>query len=160
LKHYVYLAGAITGLTYKGATDWREAVAKELDSDKVETLSPMRGKAFLLNAGVLHSGTYDANVISSGKGIMRRDHFDCTRASAVLVNLLGSGERISIGTVMEVAFAYDHKIPVICVMEQDNKHNHVMFNEGCTYVVRTLEEAVELIRFLFNDKTNDDRSGI
>jgi hypothetical protein len=151
MKHYVYLAGAITGLTYKGATDWRDFVASQLDSDKVETLSPMRGKNFLLDVGILQNGTYDDKVISSGKGIMRRDFFDCTRASCVFVNLLGA-QRVSIGTVLEVAWAYQAKIPVIVVMEQDNMHNHVMFNEAATYIVRTIEEAVELTKFLFNDK--------
>ena len=42
--HTVYLAGPITGLTYDGATDWRHAVAADLNSVGIKGLSPMRGK--------------------------------------------------------------------------------------------------------------------
>jgi hypothetical protein len=52
MKHYVYLAGPITGLTYEGATEWRNVAAEKLDSDKIETLSPLRGKNYLLGRGL------------------------------------------------------------------------------------------------------------
>lgn len=149
MTHYVYLAGPITGLTFKGATDWRNYAAKQLDSDKVECLSPLRGKDYLLNVGVLHSGSYDG-VLTTGKAITRRDYFDCTRATAVLVNLLGT-ERVSIGTVMELAWCYQSEIPTIVIMEKKNIHNHVMINESSTYIVESLEEAIHTMKLLLND---------
>jgi len=149
MKHYIYLAGPITGLTYRGATDWRTYAAQLLDSEKIECLSPLRGKDFLLNAGVLHSGSYDG-VLTTGKAITRRDYFDCTRATAVLVNLLGT-ERVSIGTVMELAWCYQAEIPTIVIMEKNNLHNHVMINESSTYIVETLEEAIHTMKLLLND---------
>ena len=155
MKHYIYLAGPITGLTFEGATDWRDNVSKLLNSDKVECLSPLRGKDFLLNAGVLHAGTYDG-VLTTGKAIMRRDYFDCTRASAVLVNLL-EAERISMGTVMELGWCYQAQIPTVVIMEKNNIHNHVMVNEACTYTVTSMEEAIETIKFLFNETPQNKR---
>jgi nucleoside 2-deoxyribosyltransferase len=149
MKYTVYLAGAITGLTYKGASDWRDAVAEQLDSDKIETLSPLRGKSYLLDAGVLHSGEYK-QTMSTGKGINRRDNFDCTRADVLLVNLLGA-QKVSIGTVMEIAWAYQVRTPIVAVMEDNNVHTHVMIEDCLTYKVKTLEEAVDIIKVLFND---------
>ena len=149
MKQFIYLAGPITGLTFKGATDWRDHASKLLNSDKIECLSPLRGKDFLKNTGVLHSGTYDG-ILTTGKGIMRRDYFDCTRSTAVLVNLLGT-ERVSIGTVMELAWCYHAQIPTVVIMEKNNLHDHVMVNEACTYTVATLEEAVQTMKFLLNE---------
>jgi nucleoside 2-deoxyribosyltransferase len=149
MKHYIYLAGPITGLTYEDATLWRELLSEALNSYKIECLSPLRGKDYLLGAGVLTNGTYDG-ILTTGKAITRRDYFDCTRASCVLVNLLGT-TKISIGTVMEIAWAYEKGIPTVVIMEKNNIHNHVMLNECSTYVVGTLEEATETIRFLFNE---------
>ena len=149
MKHYIYTAGPITGCTYEGCTDWRDYAAKNLDSAKIECLSPMRGKDHLKGKGPLSAGTYDGT-LTSQKGIMGRDHFDCTRASAVLMNLKDT-KKVSIGTVMEAAWAYDRQIPVVLVMEKGNLHEHVMFNETFTYRVNTLEEAVDVLRILFNE---------
>jgi nucleoside 2-deoxyribosyltransferase len=151
VKHRVYLCGPITHLTYRDATDWRTTAARLLDSDKVETISPLRGKDFLKDTGVLHSGTYDGT-FASAKGIVGRDHFDCTRADCLLVNLVGA-PRVSIGSCFELAWAFDRKIPVVLIMEKTgNCHEHVFISESYTYRVETLEEAVTLVRCLFNDE--------
>lgn len=149
MKHYVYLAGPITGLTFDGASDWREQFAKRMNSDRVECLSPLRGKEFLRGAGVLHSGTYNGS-LTTGKAITRRDFFDCTRSSVVFINLKDA-KRVSIGTVMEIAWAFQKQIPTVVVMEPGNIHNHVMINESITYAVETIEEGEDILRLLLNE---------
>lgn len=150
MKHYVYLAGPITGLTYEGCTDWRDKVAEQLNNESVRCLSPLRGKQFLSGKGAIHSGSYDDNVISS-KGITRRDMFDTLRSTAIFVNLLGA-ERVSIGTCMEIAWAYQNQIPSIVLMEKDNVHRkHVMIQEASMYIADSLEEGIKLMKFLLND---------
>lgn len=149
MKKCVYLAGPITGLTYGECTNWREFVAKQLDSEEVETATPLRGKEFLKDKGAIHSGSYD-DLIISAKGITRRDMFDTLRSTAVFVNLLGS-KIASIGTCMEIAWAYQAQIPTVVVMEQDNIHcKHVMVNESCTYIAPTLEDGIALMKYLLN----------
>lgn len=148
-KHYIYLAGPITGLTYKGSTDWRNEVAEVLNSEKIECLSPMRGKDYLANAGVLTAGTYDGT-LTQAKSINRRDYFDCTRSTVVFVNLLGT-TRISVGTVMEIAWAYQKQIPTVVIMEPDNMHHHVMLDECSTYIVSSIDEAILTTKFLLNE---------
>lgn len=156
MKNLVYLAGPITGLSYGGCTDWRDAVSDQLNSDKVECLTPMRGKNFLLNEKAITAGLeaeYDKykNVIVTGKGITRRDMFDTLRSTCLFVNMLGA-KRVSIGTCMELAWAYQNQIPTIVVMEPGNLHEHVMLVEACTYVVGTIAEGVDLTRFLLNEQ--------
>ena len=49
-QNTVYLAGPITSCSYGEATDWRESLKQEIESEtngKVKCLSPMRGKHYL-----------------------------------------------------------------------------------------------------------------
>ncbi len=150
MKHLVYLAGPISGLTYGECTDWRNTVAAALNSDKVETLTPLRGKHFLSGKGAIHSGSYDDTIISA-KGITRRDMFDTLRSTAVFVNLLGT-KQVSIGTCMEIAWAYQAQIPTVVLMEPGSVHrNHVMIQESCTYIADSVEQGIELMKYLLNE---------
>lgn len=149
MKHSVYLAGPIAGLTYDGAQDWRNYVAAHLNSANVECLTPMRGKQFLKNEGVITSAAYD-NVVATSKGVNRRDFFDTTRSTCVFVNLLNA-KKVSIGTVMEIAWAYQARVPSIVVMEKGNVHEHIMIEDACHYVVDSLEAAINLTKLLLNE---------
>lgn len=140
---YVYLAGPISGLDHGECTEWRQHVIDTLP-EGIEGLSPMRSKKYLQNAGVL-DGAYDNWPLSTQRGIYARDRFDCTRADAVLVNMLGA-KKVSIGTVMEIAWAADNNIPLVLVMEESgNLHDHIMIREACPFTVDDLDEAVHIL---------------
>lgn len=145
----VYLAGPISGLDYKGATDWREVAVAELDEAGIKGLDPMRGKSYLSDMKDLDANCTiygKINVMSSPKGILTRDRFDATRCDVLLVNLLGA-ERVSIGTVMEIAWADLCRTPIVCVVEAEgNLHDHAMINEVVGFQVSTLEEALAICK--------------
>lgn len=142
-KPLVYLAGPITGLSYSGATDWRDYVKCNMDS-QLSALTPMRHKQYL-QTEVSIAAAYEGNPMSSAKGITTRDRFDCLRADAVLVNLLGA-EKVSIGTVMEVAWADSARKQIVVVMDKaDAVHAHPMLLECAGYVVDNLDEAISII---------------
>src|SRR6476620_1152916 len=147
-KFLVYLAGPITGTTYEGCTEWREQVKEMVDSD-ILTLSPMRGKQYLLERtkGGVIADSYSDTIMSCEKGINCRDFNDVQRADALLVNFLGS-KKVSIGTVMEIAWARAFNKPVVCIMEEDNIHNHSMLIYACGYITDNLEEGVVLLEAL------------
>jgi hypothetical protein len=149
MKHSVYLAGPITGLNFKGATDWRQYAQAELRGHQIDAYSPMRGKAFLEAAGTL-SGTGEEyahlNVLAQQRSITTRDRFDATRCSVLLVNLLGA-TRVSIGTVMEIAWADLKRTPIVCAIEPEgNCHEHMMLREVIGFRVPTLDEALAVVK--------------
>lgn len=150
----VYLAGQISGLSYGGATDWREWATAELAKVGVEGLNPMRAKKYLsamedLDANCREYGAI--NPLSSPKGILMRDRWDATRCDILLANLLGA-DRVSIGTVMEIAWADLSRTPIILVAEDGDHHDHAMINEACGIKVPTLEQAIEICKaFLGKD---------
>jgi hypothetical protein len=106
----------------------------------------MRGKAYL-SAEDKIKDSYSDYTMSSITGINVRDYNDVKTASAVLVNFLDCGTRVSIGTVMEIAWARAMQIPIVIVMEEGNVHEHGMLTFG-NIVVPTLSEGISAIRQL------------
>lgn len=152
----VYLAGPITGCSYKGCTEWREVAAIELrDNFDIHGMSPMRGKHYLENeAKILHhyQGIKDkfGASLSSPVGISTRDVNDVHRCDGVLVNFLGA-DAVSQGTVFEMGMAKAFNKPVVIVMDEDNVHVHAFTNEGFI-ITDDLEVGVQLIGALLSDR--------
>lgn len=150
----VYLAGPISGLTYGDAIDWREQATIELARANIVAFSPMRFKKFLDDGNEIHSGNYP-NPLGTTRGIMTRDFFDVNRADLIFVNFLGT-KSISIGTVMEVAWAYQLRKPVVIAAEANNPHvTHAMMQEAIGYRVDTLTEALAITRHVLKHDLSD-----
>ncbi len=140
----VYLAGPITGLTYSEGQDWRDYVAQNLPQE-IRAISPLRAKSVRLACVGVIEDTYEDNPLTSTVGITTRDRQDCTRADALLVNLLGA-ERVSVGTCMEFGWADAHRIPIVLVMEKSgNPHEHAMIRGVTGYRVETLDQGIAVL---------------
>lgn len=143
----VYLAGQITGLTFDEAADWRNLVKGQLAEHGIEGLSPLCGKEYLREIGVLgcdgdRYGVY--GLLSTNKGITQRDRWDAQRCDVLLVNLMHA-PKASIGTVMEIAWADACRKPIVLAMEPGNVHEHGMILEVTGYRCVTLDEAVQTV---------------
>jgi hypothetical protein len=57
------------------------------------------------------------------------------------VNFLGS-RRVSIGSVMEIAWADAWRKPIVVVMDKGQLHDHSMIREVAGFVCRDLDEAI------------------
>jgi nucleoside 2-deoxyribosyltransferase len=152
----VYLAGAIAGLAYDDATDWRQQAAGFLRSRGVETLDPMRAKKALAsrNGGVISASFHDyetEGAFFTSRGIMTRDFNDVKTCNALLVNLLGL-KKPSLGTIMELGWAYALQKPAIVAIERDgNPHdNHPMIQEAMRFRVESIEEAIDAVAIVLN----------
>lgn len=143
-----YLAGSITGLDYKGATDWRQHAVRRLGQHGILGLSPMRGKAFLKDVESF-SATCEAegymHPMATPRGIMTRDRNDAMTCDVLLVNLLGAA-KVSIGTVMEIAWADSVRTPIVCAIEDTgNVHEHAMIDQALGYRVPNLDQAIDIV---------------
>ncbi|MBH0113235.1 nucleoside 2-deoxyribosyltransferase [Novosphingobium sp. YJ-S2-02] len=154
MKRYtVYLAGPISGLGYAAATDWRASAIDWLEQHGIQGLSPLRAKDYLshITADVGFSETCEdyaqLSALSTQRGVMDRDRFDATRCDVLLVNLLGA-TKVSVGTVMEIAWADQKRTPIIALIEADrsNVHEHAMVNEAIGFRAPSLEEGLHLVR--------------
>lgn len=144
MKPSVYLAGPITGTSYEQTSNWRNSVREQLWPD-IECFSPTRGKVWLESSKDI-ADKYDDFVLSTQRGVMVRDFNDCKERDLIFVNLLGA-QRVSIGTVMEIAWGYAYRKPIVVVMEKTgNVHDHAMIREADILRVETIDEAVVLTR--------------
>ena len=140
----VYLCGPMTGETYKQATEWRNDVAYKLNVLGIDTINPLRGKAFLEVDGVL-GNTNGRSPLEGAAGIVTRDYWDVSRCDVLLVNFTGA-KIVSIGSCFEIAWAYQRRIPIVIVMEESSVHDHC-FIDICSggFRVSSLGAAIELI---------------
>lgn len=102
----VYLSGPITGHSFEECNGWRDRATKVLGRHRIRTLSPMRSVS-----KSEFGDTKVTNAFMQPGGIMMRDYGDVRRSDGLLVNL--QSERVSIGTMFEIAWAWDMKKPVI-----------------------------------------------
>lgn len=155
MRPLVYLAGGIAGLTSEAAIDWRLSAARFLDVYGIETLDPMRAKRHRWPEGSRIGQSFheykDAGAFFTSKGIMTRDFNDVQRADALLVNLLGA-DKPSLGTVMELAWAFALQKPAVVAIEASgNPHdNHPMIHEAMGFRVPTLDEAIDAVAVILN----------
>lgn len=147
----VYLAGAITGLSYAGAVDWRERVKKELEHVGYICFSPMRGKEALKDVTCFTPFGYELEQGgATNHNIYRRDNYDVHRADIVLVNLAGA-TRVSIGTMFEIAWAQQAgKFVLTIIDDETNPHNHAFVYEGSSMIVKSVDDAVRYLRDVLN----------
>jgi len=144
----VYLAGPISGLNFDACTGWRTQAKAFLAAHGITAFSPLRGKEYLASLPSI-SGTGEnyahLGVLATARGVMTRDRFDATRCDVLLVNLIGC-TKVSIGTVMEIAWADLKRTPIVCAMEPGNVHEHMMIHEAIGFCVDTLDEALHTVK--------------
>lgn len=140
----VYMAGPISGLTYADGQSWRDYVAANLPQE-IRAISPLRAKAQALARVGIITDSYEDNPLTSTSGITTRDRQDCTRADAVIFNMLGA-KTVSVGTCIEFGWADAHRIPIILVMEKTgNLHEHPMVRGVAGYRVETLDQGIAIL---------------
>ncbi len=146
----VYLSGPITGLTFQGATDWRQYAIEALAAEGIKGISPMRAKDYLasLKAPISGHGREYAKlgVLSTSQAVVARDRFDTQRADIMLMNLLGA-DRVSIGTMVEIGWADSARVPIIGIIESEgNIHDHMFVNQMIGFRVATLDEGLDIAK--------------
>lgn len=146
----------MAGLTEEEATNWREYVGNAFwnaglmnGRPTIQPLDPMRGLTYVSpGARIDATKTTDDAVRSldpsmlTDRGINVRDYNDTIRSDLIFINLLAA-RKVSVGTVIEIAWAYERRIPTVVVMEpHGNIHEHAMLRELISYRVDTLDRGI------------------
>jgi len=145
----VYIAGGIAGLSGVEAINWRELAVSRFTVYGVNSRDPMRAKKILRETSSISRDFHDyANKghFFTSKGILTRDFNDVKQADVLLVNLLGA-KTPSLGTIMELAWAFALQKPAVVVIEANgNPHdNHPMIHEAMPFRVMTLDEGIDAV---------------
>lgn len=147
MRPSVYLAGPIKGLNYDDAVTWRQQAVARFNDVGIDAFSPMRGKGYL--SGDKNIDASDSNYsifpLSVPPAVVCRDFHDCVNRDALLVYLIGA-KAVSIGTVCEIAWAHQARVPIVLVMEESgNPHEHMFIRQLCNFQVEDLNEAITVV---------------
>lgn len=135
--------------------------------------NPLRDKGLDKFRGKIKNAYDGAGPLRTEQAIFYRDFNDVYTCDLVLANFeetaiksvtasvkipgpaIGAGENIktksvdiqlaSIGTVMELSWAWAFRKPVGLVLPKKNVHDHTFIKRTATVIVETLEEALEVI---------------
>jgi len=141
----VYLAGPISGCSYKGCTEWRTEAIETLAQWGILGRSSMRAKEYLQNEVDLKAADYE-QPLSTNKAIVTLDRFDVMDSDMVLLYLKGA-TKVSIGTCIEIGWADAFRKPTVLVIEPEgNPHDHGMVKECCGYRVDNLVSGLKICR--------------
>lgn len=154
----VFLSGPITGLSYRGACDWRTHVRARLAAaaPHAECGDPMRGREHLADVGSIDIDSHKTGLLD-GHAAVARDLWDVDRCDVLLMNLAGACD-VSIGSMVELGRASSKGKFVIVVLPRDelgeqagserNPHDHLFIYELASVVVDTVDEALRVVSTL------------
>ena len=142
----IYLAGPITGKSFDEVMSrYKEKTAILVDFG-YEVLSPMTAKGGLKGVGAFVSTGY-AGPVANDHSIFERDRWMVTQADVVLADL-SNAVSISIGTMMELAWASYLNKHTVLVMQHGNVHDHAFVKEAADVRFGDMENAYDYLREL------------
>jgi nucleoside 2-deoxyribosyltransferase len=142
MRRTVYLAGAISGLSFKAASASRERAAERLVQAGWDVLDPLRGKEILSTLSSIDEGEACRLLNVTPYAIVSRDRDDIRRADVVLIL---SADTPSYGTLFEWEFAYNCGKPIVVVASRDDVKNHPWCQLMTTYFAKDVDDAVDFI---------------
>ena len=142
----IYCCHPISGRTADEVFEYYEDMSEVLGSFGYEVLTPMHGKDVLRTETKFREADY-RNPVATNHAIYNRDRWMVHQADIVYANLLGASV-VSIGTMMELAWASDNRKHVVLAMEEKNVHRHAFVLEAAEVVFETTEGSLAYLKSL------------
>lgn len=146
----IYTAGPITGLSYDEVMSRYNTQTKMFKEFGYEVFCPMTGKEYLRNETELKATGYSHKPLSTDRAIKGRDKWMVGQVDVVFVDFSSSGDRASIGSVMEMAWADEFNKHIVAVIPEGNIHNHSFVLQCADIVFTNVEEAYLYLKTLAN----------
>jgi nucleoside 2-deoxyribosyltransferase len=137
----VYLAGPITGLTLRRARGWRKRACQLLRAGGLDAFDPtdgLRDDGSVVEAAP-RADVSDADLVARCRAAL---------AGSVAMIALLAGDRLSLGTVVELGWADAFGVPVIGIVARGSAYDHPFARQIVAYPCHTLPQAVLIARRL------------
>lgn len=142
----IYLIHPITGLGYEEVHNYYTDMSVLLEMYGYKVIHPMTGKGYLRNEREFKPGGYTFPA-STDHAIFSRDRWMVKTADVVYADLTGA-KGVSIGSVMELAIAFELGKHVIVVMEDENPHHHAFVREASHVIFSDPKEGLDYLKKL------------
>jgi len=140
----------VSGFLYKNVYQYYEETSRILSSYGYTVLNPLLGKGILVEEEELKSSGYEYSIIKD-HAIFNRDRWMVKQSDIVFANLT-EAKKVSIGTMMELAWAYDRGKHVVVCMQEDNIHSHAFVNGAAHIIFSEYNQAMDYFRELISKK--------
>lgn len=149
----VYLSGPITGSTDQEILGWRERAGRLL-STHAEIVDPASLPYDSSLAYAQHEGPRDALARQMhGRLIVDRNKRLVGSVDVVLACFLDT-PRASIGSVAELFWADNFRIPIVVIREASGSvHDHAMINAIATRITTSLEDGCNAVLNILGDSS-------
>lgn len=148
----VYLAGSIGGFTWQEIATWRAAIKRKTyqieHPQRIHFLDPLRVCKPPADWTVPVSSTYENDPAAASDIILKKDYRDVEVSDALIVKINEQTEtfhpQTSIGTIMEIAWAYANRTPVI-VLGNHPSYQHAMVKPAIWHWAQDEDDAVNAL---------------
>ena len=144
-KATLYLAGPMSGITWRQMLEWRQKVEWELQ-DHWRVINPVRAQVSPDKLDDIHvaSTQKDTNIDLNltATAICSQDEFFIDQSDWLLANFIDS-PHVSIGTIWELGYAYGTGKKILSVVEPGSIHDHPFVRRRSHLFTDNLEDAVD-----------------
>lgn len=144
----IYLAGPISGKGYEEVVHTYQEKTLMFQGWGYDVLCPMTGKSYLRNEIEFKAYGFDEFPVSTNHAIFERDKWMVSQCDIVFADLSNSGERVSIGTVMEMAWASLIGKHTVLVLPENNVHKHAFVLEAADIIFPNRGDAYKYFQDL------------
>ena len=144
----MYLVGPVTGQGYEQVSARLSSQVAALKRLGYAVLHPMMGKEYLRNEIEFRAHGYELWPASTNHAIFERDKWMVGQCDIVLADFSQSGDRTSIGSCFELAWAAWLGKHTIVVLPEQNVHRHAFVLEAADIVFQRTDEVMEYLRKL------------
>jgi len=142
----IYAVHPISGRSADDVFNYYQRTQETLTNYGFNVFVPLYGKNNLRCEKEFKASDYRSPV-SCNHAIFNRDKWMVLQADIIYANFLGT-PLVSIGSMMELAWASDHNKHIIVTMEEDNIHRHAFVLEAAHIVVTTEMDALDYLKKL------------
>jgi len=140
----IYVSRPICGCSYPEVVGWYDQTIKKLRKMGYSVYHPMTNKKALRTETEFKAHGY-GNPESTNHAIFERDRW-MTENCDVFITYLANAQIVSIGSMMELAWASLLGKHTIVVIDKENIHEHAFVLEAADLVLPTYEEAMKYLR--------------
>lgn len=137
----VYLGGPILGATKGEANDWRKDIAATLKAHGIQGVSPLRCEPLV---GDTYAAVYDDPRFGTARAITSKNVFDVKNCN-MMIAYFPDVERISLGTLAEMQWAFAWGNPAIVVSTDPRVMAHPVLTHTAGWLLHSLDDAVDVV---------------
>jgi nucleoside 2-deoxyribosyltransferase len=145
----IYCVHPISGLSADEVFAYYTKIKKNL-SNHYNVMIPMTGKSSLRCTKEFRCEGYKDNPLTTNHAIFERDRWMVTQSDIIYANLIGATEKVSIGSMFELAWASLLGKYVVLVMDKESIHRHAFVMEAADVIFESEQVAEDYLITLAN----------